>query len=67
MAESVMGDVVNLNKRRKRAKRERVAAIADANRARFGRPKAERDLIEQRVMREKRLLDQHRIDAEDGS
>jgi hypothetical protein len=67
MAESVMGDVVNLNKRRKRAKRERVAAIADANRARFGRPKAERDLIEQRVMREERLLDQHRIDAEDAS
>jgi hypothetical protein len=67
MAESVMGDVVNLNKRRKRAKRERVAAIADANRARFGRPKAERDLIEQRMMREERLLDQHRIDAEDAS
>ncbi|WP_439922597.1 DUF4169 family protein [Nitrobacter sp. JJSN] len=62
-----MGDVVNLNKRRKRAKRERMATIADANRARFGRPKAERDLIEQRVMREKRLLDQHRIDAEDAS
>jgi hypothetical protein len=67
MAESVMGNVVNLNKRRKRAERERTAAIADANRARFGRPKAERDLIEQRMMREKRLLDQHRIDAEDGS
>jgi hypothetical protein len=67
MAESVMGDVVNLNKRRKRAKRERVAAIADANRARFGRPKSKRDLIEQRMMREERLLDQHRIDAEDAS
>jgi hypothetical protein len=67
MAESVMGDVVNLNKRRKRAERERTAAIADANRVRFGRSKAERDLIEQRMMREKRLLDQHRIDAEDAS
>jgi hypothetical protein len=67
MAESVMGDVVNLNKRRKRARRERAAAIADANRARFGRSKAERELIEQRVMREERLLDQHRIDAEDAS
>ncbi|WP_041359017.1 DUF4169 family protein [Nitrobacter hamburgensis] len=62
-----MGDVVNLSKRRKRAERERTAEIADANRARFGRPKAERDLIEQRMMREKRLLDQHRIDGEDGS
>ena len=62
-----MGDVVNLNRRRKRTERERMAAIADANRTRFGRTKAERDLTEQRVMREKRLLDQHRIDGEDAS
>jgi hypothetical protein len=62
-----MGDVVNLNKRRKRDQRERMAEIADANRARFGRTKAERDLTEQRTMRETRLLDQHRIDGEDAS
>ena len=62
-----MGDVVNLNKRRKRDQRERMAEIADANRARFGRTKAERDLTEQRTMREARLLDQHRIDGEDAS
>jgi hypothetical protein len=62
-----MGDVVNLNRRRKRTERERTAAIADANRARYGRTKAERDLIEQRVAQEKRLLDQHRIDGEDAS
>jgi hypothetical protein len=67
MTESVMGDVINLNKRRKRAERERAAAAADVNRARFGRPKAERDLNEQRMIREKKLLDQHRIDAEDAS
>jgi len=67
MAESVMGDVVNLNQRRKRIKRERVAAVADANRVRFGRPKAERDLDEQRMAREKHLLDQHRIDTGDAS
>ncbi|GAB1715564.1 MAG: hypothetical protein NTAFB05_06060 [Nitrobacter sp.] len=67
MAEWVMGDVVNLNKRRKRAMRERMAATAEANRARFGRSKAERDLMEQRRVQEKRLLDQHRIDAEDAS
>ena len=66
-AEAVMGDVVNLNKRRKRDQRERMAEIADANRARFGRTKAERDLTEQRTMRETRLLDQHRIDGEDAS
>lgn len=62
-----MGDVVNLNQRRKRIKRERMAAVADANRARFGRPKAERDLDEQRMAREKHLLDQHRIDTGDAS
>jgi hypothetical protein len=62
-----MGDVINLNKRRKRDQRERMAEIADANRARFGRTKAERDLTEQRTMRETRLLDQHRIDGEDAS
>jgi hypothetical protein len=67
MAESVMGDVINLNKRRKRAERARMAAVADANRIRFGRPKAERDLNEQRIIREKKLLDQHRIDTEDAS
>jgi len=61
-----MGDVINLNKRRKRAERKGAAAIADANRARFGRTKAERDLSEQRMMRELRLLDQHRIDGEDA-
>ena len=44
-----------------------MAEIADANRARFGRTKAERDLTEQRTMRETRLLDQHRIDGEDAS
>ena len=62
-----MGDVVNLNRRRKRIERERMAATADTNRARHGRTKAERDLIEQRVAREKRLLDQHQIDGEDAS
>ena len=62
-----MGDVINLNKRRKRAERKQAAATADANRVRFGRSKAERDLSEQRRMRELRLLDQHRIDGEDAS
>jgi hypothetical protein len=44
-----------------------MAATAEANRARFGRTKAERDLNEKRATREKRLLDQHRIDGEDAS
>lgn len=62
-----MGDVINLNKRRKRAERERAAAVADANRARSGLTKAERDLSKQRKARELSLLDQHRIDGEDAS
>ncbi len=66
-AESIMGDLINLNKRRKRAERKQAVAIADANRARFGRTKAERDLSEQRMMRERRMLDRHRIDGEDAS
>ena len=67
MATSVMGDLVNLNRRRKRAERERLAAVADANRARFGQTKAERNLVERRTKRETHVLDQHRIDGEDAS
>ena len=66
-AESVMGDVINLNKRRKHAERKQAAAIADVNRTRFGRTIAERDLSKQKIMRDMRLLDQHRIDGEDAS
>jgi hypothetical protein len=60
-----MGDLINLNKRRKLAERERKADVAAVNRVRFGRNKAERDLVDQRTKRETRLLDQHRIDGED--
>ena len=66
LSDTVMGKVINLNKRRKSAERERKADIAAVNRARFGRSKAERDLVEQRTTRETRLLDQHRIDGEDA-
>ena len=37
-----MGDVVNLNRFRKRAVKEKSAQQADANRAKFGRSKSER-------------------------
>ena len=37
-----MGNVINLNRFRKRAEREASAKQADANRAKFGRTKAER-------------------------
>ena len=57
-----MGDVVNLNRARKRAAKETAAKQADANRARFGRSKSERAEVQQRSERAKALLDQHRLD-----
>jgi hypothetical protein len=62
-----MGDVVNLNRFKKRTKRDQSAKQAEANRARFGRTKSERALDEQRANRANDLLDQHRIDGEDAS
>jgi len=62
-----MGDLVNLNRIKKRAERETAAKQADANRTRFGRTKSERALEQQRASRANDLLDQHRIDGEDAS
>jgi len=62
-----MGDVVNLNRFKKRTERTASAKQADANRTRFGRTKSERALDQQREIRAKDLLDQHRIDGEDAS
>lgn len=62
-----MGDVVNLKRYKKRVERNRSANAADANRERFGRTKAERNLNEARKTRESHLLDQRRIDGEDAS
>lgn len=62
-----MGDVINLNRFKKRAERDTSAKQADANRTRFGRTKSERTLDQQRKTRANDLLDQHRIDGEDAS
>jgi hypothetical protein len=67
MMEPSMGDVVNLKRFKKRTEREQSAKQAEANRSRFGRTKSERVLEEQRTKRANDLLDQHRIDGEDGS
>jgi hypothetical protein len=64
---TVMGDLVNLNRFKKRAARDQSAKQADANRARFGRTKSERESDEQRESRANELLNQHRIDGEDAS
>jgi Domain of unknown function (DUF4169) len=67
MMEAGMADVVNLKRFKKRTEREASAKNADANRARFGRTKSERDIDEQRASLAKHLLDQHRIEGEDAS
>ena len=61
-----MGDVVNLKRFKKRVERDQSAQAADANRARFGRTKAERTADVQRGKRANDLLDQHRINGEDA-
>lgn len=57
-----MGDLVNLNRVRKRVARERSAQQADTNRMRSGRSKTERLLERERAERIASVLDQHRLD-----
>ena len=62
-----MGEIVNLKRFKKRNEREQSAKKAEANRARFGRSKAERAADEQRAQRANEFLDQHRIDDGEGA
>jgi len=62
-----MGEIVNLNRFKKRVVRAQSAKQAEVNRARFGRTKSERALDEKRTGRASELLDQHRVDGEDAS
>ncbi len=62
-----MGDLINLNRFRKRAARDEASRQAEINRARFGRTKSERTLEEQRTARANTMLDQHQIDGESAS
>lgn len=62
-----MGDLVNLNRFKKRAVREEASRQAELNRARSGRTKPERNLQEQRTARANTMLDQHKIDGESAS
>jgi hypothetical protein len=62
-----VADLVNLKRFKKKASREQAATLAEANRARFGRTKAERKLDDARVSRANSLLDQHRLNGEDAS
>ena len=62
-----MGDIINLKRFKKRSERAEAASQADANRARFGRTKAERARDELHETRADKHLEQHRIDGEDPS
>jgi hypothetical protein len=62
-----MGDTVNLKRFKKRREREQSEQQAESNRARYGRTKSQRAADDQRVARERNLLDQHRIDGGDAS
>jgi hypothetical protein len=62
-----MGDLINLNRFRKRAARDEASRQADINRARSGRTKSERIIQEQRTARANTMLDQHKIDGESAS
>jgi hypothetical protein len=62
-----MGDTINLKRFKKRREREQSELQAESNRARYGRTKSQRAADNQRVARERNLLDQHRIDGGDAS
>jgi hypothetical protein len=61
-----MGEIVNLRKVRKQAKKRVDAERAAANRIVHGRPKAERELEANRTAKLNRHLDSHRIDTGDA-
>lgn len=57
-----MGDVVNFNKARKAKARSDARFIADANRAKFGRTKAEKERDRADKARAEKLLDGAKLD-----
>jgi Domain of unknown function (DUF4169) len=65
--EASMGEIVNLKRFRKRIEREDAGREAEANRARFGRTKSERERDKKRDDRAAEIFDQHRLDEGDAS
>ena len=60
-----LGDLINLNRFRKRAERDRAAQEADVNRIKFGRTKTERNLVKHENESQERSLDGHRRESGD--
>ncbi|MFN3576996.1 MAG: DUF4169 family protein [Tabrizicola sp.] len=59
-----MGEIVNLRTARKQAARKSARSLADANAARHGRTKAERELAKARAEKAARDLDAHKRETE---
>lgn len=62
-----MADVINLRQARKQKARTEKEAVAAANRAAFGRTKAEKQLTQARQEQAARLLEGHLRTPEPGS
>ncbi len=60
-----MNQVINLNRVRKRSKRDKQAKEAAANRASFGRTKAQREADERSEQRLRGLHEQHNMKSGD--
>ena len=58
-------EIINLRQRRKQAARADARKTADANAAKHGRTKAERDLEQARAEKAERTLDAHRRESDD--
>ncbi len=56
----------NLNKARKEKARDRSRREADANSAKYGQTKAQKDLVSKRVEALRARLDQHKVDRPKG-
>lgn len=59
-----MDGVVNLRRARKAKARSQAGEVAAANRARFGTPKATRDLTKARSEKAAKALDSHRSERD---
>jgi hypothetical protein len=60
-----MGEVINLRTARKARDRTAKVSVADANRARFGRTKSEKQTEATEAARREKLLDDARLDEPD--
>ncbi|NWG92679.1 MAG: DUF4169 family protein [Parvularculaceae bacterium] len=59
-----MADIVNLNRARKKKRAAKKEKSAAANRAKFGRTKAEKSLENAKREKLNRLIDEHRLDED---